>query len=105
MATETPAAENIKPKKRSSRRQRTRHAPPGTAPGSLNVPEGALRPRVKIISYDQTTFQEKEVNGVQAIKEQIDRFPAMIHWIDIRGFGDKSFFEQVADCFGIHRLQ
>ena len=87
------------------RRKKTRHPPPGTAPGSLNVPEGALKPRIRIITYDQQSVEEKEVTGVQAIKSQLDSYPGKNHWIDIRGFGDKLFFEQVADCFSIHRLQ
>jgi magnesium transporter len=42
---------------------------------------------------------------VQAIKSQLENYPDRTHWIDIKGFGDKAFYEQVADCFGIHRLQ
>ena len=87
------------------KRKRTRHAPPGTAPGSLYVPEGSLKPKVKIFSYDQNSFEEKEVQGVEAIKSQVENFPDKNHWIDIKGFGDKLFFEQLADRFGIHRLQ
>jgi magnesium transporter len=87
------------------RRKKSRRPPPGTAPGSLNVPDGALRPMVKIFSYDASSFEEQTVEGVAAIKAQVEARPGMNHWIDIRGFGDKVFFEQVADCFGIHRLQ
>ena len=87
------------------KKKRRRHAPPGTAPGSLNVPEGALVPKVRVISYNAETFEEKELSGVNAIKSLLENFPDKNHWIDIRGFGDKLFFEQVADCFGIHRLQ
>lgn len=95
--------DEVKPK--SVRKRKSRHAPPGTAPGSLYVPEGALKPRVTIMTYNASGFEEKTVSGVKAIKEQLDMHPDKNHWIDIRGFGDKEFFEQVADCFGIHRLQ
>ena len=88
-----------------SKRKRHRHAPPGTAPGSLNVPEGSLKPKVKILTYDQQSFEEKQVHGVFELKSQVENFPDKKHWIDIRGFGDKVFFEQLADNFGIHRLQ
>jgi magnesium transporter len=96
---------DVKIKPGLSKRKRSRHAPPGTAPGSLNVPEGSLKPKVKIFSYDADSFEEKDVQGVQAIKSQVENFPNKKHWIDIRGFGDKLFFEQLADGFGIHRLQ
>ncbi len=95
----------MKKKKNTGRRKRHIHAPPGTAPGTLMVPEGALQPRVKIFSFSEESYEEKEVSGIQAIKTQIETFPDKKHWIDIRGFGDKAFFEQVADYFGIHRLQ
>ncbi len=95
----------LKKKPVSPRKKKSFHAPPGTAPGSFVVPEGALKPKVQIFSYDITSFEEKEVTGVQAIKMQIDNFPNKKHWVDIRGFGDKYFFEEVADIFGIHRLQ
>jgi magnesium transporter len=102
---ESTAESEVKIKSGISKRKRTRHAPPGTAPGSLHVPEGSLKPKVKIFSYDLNSFEEKEVQGVQAIKSQVENFPDKNHWVDIKGFGDKSFFEQLADCFGIHRLQ
>ncbi len=92
-------------KKTAVRRKKTHRPPPGTAPGAFTVPEGALKPKVKIFSYDAESYEEKEVLGVDAIKSQIENFPAKNHWIEIKGLGDKSFFEQVADCFGIHRLQ
>ncbi|CAN5500450.1 magnesium/cobalt transporter CorA [soil metagenome] len=89
----------------SPRKKKSFRTPPGTAPGAFVVPEDALTPKVKIFSYDSGSFEEKEVTGVLAIKSQVENFPDKNHWIDIRGFGDKVFFEQVADCFGIHRLQ
>jgi len=104
MAEQT-AGSDLKIKPGLSKRKRSRHAPPGTAPGSLNVPEGSLKPKVKIFSYDLDSFEEKEVQGVHAIKSQVENFPGKNHWIDIKGFADKTFFEQVADSFGIHRLQ
>ena len=102
---EVNAEAELKTKVTPPRRKKTRHAPPGTAPGSLNVPDGALKPKVIIFTYDQNFFEEKEVSSVQAIQSQLQQFPEKNHWVDIRGFGDKDFFEKLADCFGIHRLQ
>ena len=98
-------AHELKRKTNPARRKKTRHAPPGTAPGSLNVPDSALKPRLKIFSYDVSSFEEKEVSGMTAISTQLESFPDKYHWIDIKGFGDKLFFEQLADYFSIHRLQ
>ncbi len=90
---------------RRAKRRRTKHAPPGTAPGSVTIPDGALKPLVNIFSYDENSFRETAVTSVQAIQSQLSSAPDKKHWIDIRGFGDKNFFEQLADSFGIHRLQ
>lgn len=90
---------------RHTRIKKIKRSPPGTAPGVINVPEDALKPVVRCISYDNSTIQEKELKSLNDIKQQLQNFPQLIHWIDIKGFGDKIFLEQLADFFGIHRLQ
>src|SRR5688572_10601009 len=90
---------------RHGKSRRIRHAPPGTAPGTVIVPEDALRLKVRAIRYNETELDEKEVTTVQEIKARMDASPGHNHWIHIQGFGDKVFFEQLADSFGIHRLQ
>lgn len=54
--------------------------------------------------YDQNECIEKQLTSVEEIKNQIIANPGKVHWIDIRGFGDKSFLEKLADSFKIHRL-
>ena len=90
---------------RQNKNKRFRHAPPGTAPGTVIVPEDALKLRVKAVMYSESALDEKEVSNVNEIKARLDANPGSIHWIDIKGLGDKVFYEQLADCFGIHRLQ
>jgi len=87
------------------RSKRFRHAPPGTAPGTVIVPDDALNLRVKAIRFTETVMDEQSVTSVSQIKARMDADPGSIHWIDIKGLGDKSFYEQLADCFSIHRLQ
>jgi magnesium transporter len=82
-----------------------KHAPPGTSPGAINIPENALQPVVTSFEYNELSFEEKKLPDVKAIRQFLDVSPEKVHWIHIRGFGDKAFFEQLADCFGIHRLQ
>lgn len=90
---------------RTHRSKRLRHSPPGTAPGSVIVPDDALNLRVKAIRYDEFMIDEQSVTSASQIKARLDANPGSIHWIDIKGLGDKTFYEQLADCFGIHRLQ
>src|SRR5678815_4001595 len=90
---------------RTHRSKRVRHAPPGTAPGTVIVPDDALNLRVQAIRYSESVMDEQSVTSVSQIKARMDADPTAIHWIDIKGLGDKTFYEQLADCFGIHRLQ
>ncbi len=85
--------------------KRVKHAPPGTSPGAINIPDDALKPVIQSFRFDQDSYEEKKLTDVKSIKEQVESSPEKIHWIDIHGFGDKILFEQLADCFGIHRLQ
>ncbi len=55
--------------------------------------------------YDETGFAEKELKTVAEIKDIVNASPDKMHWIDVKGFGDQIFLEQLAEAFGIHRLQ
>jgi magnesium transporter len=87
------------------RSKRIRRSPPGTAPGVISVPEDALKLCVRSFFYDQETVKETELYNIEEIKLQLQNNPEKIHWFDIKGFSNKLFFEQLADFFGIHRLQ
>ena len=87
------------------RLKRSKHSPPGTSPGAINIPEDALKPVIKTFQFNQEIVEEKTLKDVKAITALLSMGPDKIHWIDIRGFGDKLFFEHLADSFGIHRLQ
>ncbi len=85
--------------------KRLRHSPPGTAPGVISVPEDALKLSLKSFYYDELTLLENELFSVEDINNQLKESPEKTHWFDIKGFGNNIFFEQLADSFGIHRLQ
>jgi magnesium transporter len=85
--------------------RRYKHSPPGTAPGAINVPEDALKPTIRSFIYNLDDYTETDLHSISDIRGQLATFPDKIHWIDIKGFGDRHFLEQLADCFNIHRLQ
>ena len=87
------------------RGKRIKRSPPGTAPGVINIPEDALKMQVKCINYDQDSIEEKELYTLDEIKAQLQNNPNKVNWFDIKGFGNRIFLEQLADFFGIHRLQ
>ena len=94
-----------RPSHKVNRSKKIRHSPPGTAPGALLIPADALDLKINSFAYDQHEYFEKELNGVSGIRDQLNANPEKLHWFDIKGFGDKKFLEQLADCFNIHRLQ
>jgi magnesium transporter len=90
---------------RQRQRKRYRHAPPGTSPGSVIVPDHAQQLSVTAIRYDDQQLAEQPVATVAALQAILRDFPSQVHWIRIEGLGNKEFYEQLADCFSIHRLQ
>ena len=82
-----------------------KYSPPGTAPGVIAVPDDALKLSLRSFSYDELTVVEKELFTIEDINLILKEAPDKIHWFDIKGFGNKIFLEQLADSFGIHRLQ
>ncbi|MFI5220027.1 MAG: magnesium/cobalt transporter CorA [Bacteroidia bacterium] len=85
--------------------RRAKHAQPGVSPGTLNIPADAPKPLINSFNYNTGFFEEKTLSGLDEIKKQLTETPDNVHWIDIKGFGDKPFYEQLADHFGFHRLE
>jgi magnesium transporter len=95
-------------KKSARRRPRPRkiiHAPPGTAPGAIEVRSDALRPDIRCFVISPSEASEKELHSVQEIRSLLAAEKGKVFWVDIRGFGSRQFLEDLADGFGIHRLQ
>lgn len=91
--------------KNRTRRKKIHHAPPGTAPGHILVREDALSPKILLMEFNAVSLNEREVTTIGELGEILKASHGMIRWIDVRGFGDHHFIEQLADLFGVHRLQ
>jgi magnesium transporter len=100
--------DQLTPKRKSPRKIRFRKlkkAPPGAAPGTMSISEDALKPSVSVISYNESSIETHIINDVAAIKNHLSASPSFTHWIEVKGFGDRNFFEQISDAFNIHRLE
>jgi magnesium transporter len=78
----------------------------GQRPGTLNVRDGALKPRLFVMSYNDTSCEEAEFTDrydelLPYLREHAD----LKHWIDVRGYGDLALMEQFMQDFGLHPLQ
>ena len=78
----------------------------GQRPGTLNVRDGALKPRLFLMSYDENSLTETEYSDrYDELLDFLRAKPDLKHWIDVRGYGDLALMEQMMQDFGLHPLQ
>jgi magnesium transporter len=77
----------------------------GAKPGYLYHPEGALKPRLFILSFDAQSCEEQEFGSLEELLAFYYQKPEARHWIDIRGYGDLELLEKLKAEFNIHPLQ
>ena len=88
----------------ATRQAREQHV--GQRPGTLSIREGALKPRLFLVSYDDTNFTEAEyTDRYNELLDNVRNNPTLKHWIDVRGYGDLALMEQLMQDFGLHPLQ
>lgn len=94
-----------KPIHKKLRFRKLKKSPPGSPPGTITAPEGSLKPIVRLISFNAEVLTQNEIGSLAELKPKLEETQSMVHWIDIRGLGDKLFFEELAEMFEIHRLE
>ena len=86
-------------------RKKRRHglaSNPGAAPGTLAIPADALRPTVRVTTYDAQRFESR----VCASPKDLARLAPFdgVTWIEVEGFGDPELFEVLEKHFLTPRL-
>lgn len=79
-----------------------RRGSPGARPGSIEVPEGALPPHIRMIGYGTNEFTVFDDCSFKEVQKQRGKHEVL--WIDIAGLGDAKLIEDFGKLFGIHRL-
>ena len=77
---------------------------PGTSPESLQLRPDALKPIITVYSYNEIEYIVNEVENVDQLDKQIQKYASLTHWIDIRGFGDIHLLEYIEKKFKVHKL-
>ncbi len=90
---------------RKLRFKKLKKAPPGSAPGVITISDDAVKPVIRITSYTENDLVTNEIISASQISEYLETLPGHHHWIEIIGFGDKQFFEDLSTEFNIHRLE
>ena len=106
-----PAARAPRPRSDSARadrdaRREVLYQEVGQRPGTLKVRADALKPRLFVLSYTDSTHEETEYTGrYHELLAHLREHPEEKHWIDVRGYNDLPLMEQMMQDFGLHPLQ
>jgi len=76
----------------------------GTSPGSIQLYEGALNPKITIYSFKGDEFHSLAINSYEEIEVELNSYSGFNHWIDIRGIGDIKLLEFLQNKFRINKL-
>ena len=78
----------------------------GQRPGTLSVRPDALKPRLFLMSYSDSVFEENEYTSrLDELLAYLRAHPELKHWVDVRGYGDLPLMEKLMQEFGLHALQ
>jgi magnesium transporter len=76
----------------------------GDMPGLVRVPEGALKPKIKIYSYNESELVTSEGEDIKTIFNQLSKCTDHTHWIKINGLGDAKLIEEIGKRLNINTL-
>jgi magnesium transporter len=86
--------------KRIKKRSTKAGLPPGTL---VHIGEKrAEEPKVTLIDYDESQFQEREVRTIEECFPFKDK--PTVTWINIDGLHEVNILERLGECYGIHPL-
>jgi magnesium transporter len=81
---------------------RKRHPPPGSRPGTLMIPPGALPPTIHVIDYTANGVRERDVTDVETLAEYVGG--ESVTWVDVQGIGNEAMIRRVGEIFALHPL-
>jgi len=83
-------------------KKRSRKA--GVLPGTLLpiTEQRSEKVRITVIDYDETQFQEKQIEDLNECVPYRDK--PTVTWINVDGIHRVDIIEKIGECFGVHRL-
>src|SRR3569623_1172519 len=76
----------------------------GESPGTIDIPAGALKPVITMVSYNETDLIEGNKKNIEEAFDQIKKHKDHTHWIRIRGLGDAELIKAIGAYFHINSL-
>lgn len=75
---------------------------PGTAPGTLSAPPDAPKSLVRLLAYNEDSFEELPQCGLDEVARLKQTGKTL--WVDVQGVGDVEVVQRVGELFGFHSL-
>jgi magnesium transporter len=76
----------------------------GERPGSINIPDDAVKPILTIFSYNEKELVTSEGSDIKVVLDQFKKCPDHTHWIQIRGLGDAKLIEDIGTHLNVNPL-
>jgi len=91
------------PRKRRRKLQVAGNKPPvGSHPGTLVVPEGGAKARIRAVRYTPEHIEEREIHDARELAGFCK--PDGLLWVDVQGLGDRAALEWIGANFSLHPL-
>jgi magnesium transporter len=90
--------------KRIRYQQRKQVIDVGAYPGSINIPEDALKPVITVYSYNKNELVKSEGKTLDVILKQFKKCTDHTHWIQVKGLGDAQLIEEIGSHLKINPL-
>ena len=75
---------------------------PATVPGTLKISDGACKPKVMLIDYNQKEVESFELKRPDDCISYIEK--ESVSWFDIQGLGDEEILKKIGEIFKLHPL-
>lgn len=89
-------------RRRTKRKTRITHLPPGSAPGTLIPAPDAVKTNISVIAYGPEGFVEKELSAAKEIQQYRGKWPVV--WVNVEGVGSTDVVKEIGEIFHIHHL-
>jgi len=76
----------------------------GDSPGMIHISDDAMKPVLRLFSYNQSEVQQSDGSNFDAIIKQLDHCKTHIHWLQVNGLGDQRLIETIGEHFGVNKL-
>lgn len=75
---------------------------PGSLPGTLNIPDDAIFPRIYLIDYNAQHARRAEIRQPEQCHSHLHS--DSVSWVDVHGLGSEDILKRLGQVFGLHPL-